>query len=351
MQSVTLPNVPKAKKPLRLLILGGTGLTGPHQVRYAVARGHKVTVFNRGRTHPGILGGIEVEQLLGDRNGDLKSLEGRDFDAVIDNPATLPKWVRDTAQLLKGHAQRYLFISTVSVYADNARPGQDESGPLLTGGDPNATKLTNMNQYGPLKALAEEEARKAFGNGAIIVRPGLIIGPGDETGRFLYWPLRLRKGGDVLAPGNGKDPVQYIDSRDLGEWTVRLVERDDTGGTYNAIGPARTQTFRETLEGVQKGAKTRSRLIWVPTSVLDKEKVSAWGDMPLWIPGDGEMAGFHRRSTKRAFAKGLTCRSITDTTIATLAWFDSLPADQQAKIQGGLKPEREAEILASLKKP
>lgn len=350
MQSVNLPNVPKAKKPLRLLILGGTGLIGPHQVRYAVARGHKVTVFNRGRTHPGILGGLEVEQLLGDRNSDLKSLEGREFDAVIDNPATLPKWVRDTAQLLKGHAKRYLFISTVSVYADNSRPGQEESAPVQTGGDPNATKLTNMNQYGPFKAAAEEEARKAFGKGAIIVRPGLIIGPGDETGRFLYWPLRLRKGGDVLAPGDGKDPVQYIDARDLGEWAVRLVESEDSGGTYNAFGPAKPQPFQETLAGVQKGAKTRSRLIWVPTSTLDKEKVSAWADMPLWVPGQGDTAGFHRRSNRRAIAKGLTFRSITDTTIATLAWFDSLPAEQQAKIQGGLKPEREAEILGSLKK-
>lgn len=334
---------------MRLLILGGTGLTGPHQVRYAVSRGHKVTVFNRGKTHPGILGGLEVEQLIGDRNGDLESLKGRDWDAVIDNPTTLPKWVRDAAAVLKGHTKRYLFISTVSVYADNEKPGQDESGPVMTGGDPNATRLTDMRQYGPLKAMAEEETRRAFGPNAIIVRPGLIIGPGDETGRFLYWPLRMRKGGDILAPGDGKDPIQYIDARDLAEWTVRLVEKDGTGGTYNAIGPAKPQNIKQVLEGVQKGARTPSKLIWVPTEVLEKERISAWGDLPLWIPGQGETAGFHRRDNRRALAQGIKFRGIDDTTRAALEWYDALPADQKAKVVGGLKPEREAEVLTQWK--
>ena len=339
-----------AQKPLRILILGGTGLIGPHQVRYAVSRGHKVTVFNRGRTHPGALGGLDVEQLIGDRNGNLEALKGRDWDAVIDNPTTLPRWVRDAAAVLKGHTPKYLFVSTISVYSDNARPGQDESGPLESGGDPNSMKLTDMRQYGPLKALAEEETRKAFGDGATIVRPGLIVGPGDETGRFLYWPLRLRKGGDVLAPGDGRDPVQWIDARDLAEWTIRLMERDGGGGTYNAIGPARGASFRQVLEGVKRAARTPSRLIWTPTSVLEKENVSAWADMPLWLPGQGETAGFHRRSNRRARAKGLTFRRIEDTAAASLAWYDALPADQKLKVVGGLKPEREAEILARLQK-
>lgn len=339
-----------AQKPLRILILGGTGLIGPHQVRYAASRGHKVTVFNRGRTHPGALGGLDVEQLIGDRNGDLESLKGRDWDAVIDNPTTLPKWVRDAAAVLKGHTPRYLFVSTISVYADNARPGQDESGPLESGGDPNSAKLADMRQYGPLKVLAEEETRKAFGDGATIVRPGLIVGPGDETGRFLYWPLRLRKGGDVLAPGDGRDPVQWIDARDLAEWTIRLMERPDGVGTYNAIGPAKTTSIRQVLESVKRAAKTPSKLIWTPTSVLEKESVSAWGDLPLWLPGQGATAGFHRRSNRRALSKGLTFRKIEDTTAASLAWYDALPADQKLKVVGGLKPEREAEILAKLKR-
>jgi 2'-hydroxyisoflavone reductase len=334
---------------MRILILGGTGLIGPHQVRYAVSRGHKVTVFNRGRTHPGILGGLEVEQLTGDRNGDLKSLEGRDWDAVIDNPATLPKWVRDAAAVLKGHTQRYLFVSTVSVYADNAKPGQDENAPVMSGADPNATRMTDVRQYGPMKAMAEEETRKAFGSGAIVVRPGLIIGPGDETGRFLYWPLRLRKGGEVLAPGDGNDPVQYIDARDLAEWTVRLVEKDGNSGTYNAIGPAKTQTIREVLEGVQKATRVSSTLTWVPTPFIEQERVSAWGDLPLWIPGQGDTAGFHRRTNQKALSKGITFRPIGDTTTAALAWYDALPADQKAKVVGGLKPEREAEVLAKFK--
>jgi len=334
---------------MRLLILGGTGLIGPHQVRYAVSRGHKVTVFNRGKTHPGILGGLDVEQLLGDRNGDLDSLKGRDWDAAIDNPATLPKWVRDAAAVLKGHTKRYLFVSTVSVYADNAKPGQDESAPVQTGGDPNAARMTDVRQYGPLKALAEEETRKAFGPGAIVVRPGLIIGPGDETGRFLYWPLRMRRGGDVLCPGDGNDPVQYVDARDLAEWTVRLVEKDGNGGTYNAIGPVRPQTVRQALEGVRKGARSSAKLVWVPLSVLEKEKVSAWADLPLWVPGGGDTAGFHRRDNRRAVSRGLTFRPIEDTTRAALAWYDALPPDQKAKVEGGLKPEREAEVLAAFR--
>jgi Nucleoside-diphosphate-sugar epimerases len=333
---------------MRILILGGTGLIGPHQVRYAASRGHKVTVFNRGRTHPGILGGLNVEQLIGDRNGDLKALEGRDWDAVIDNPATLPKWVRDAAAVLKGHTPRYLFVSTVSVYADNSKPDQDENAKVMTGGDPNATRMESAQQYGPLKALAEEEARKAFGSGAIIVRPGLIIGPGDETRRFLYWPLRLRKGGDVLAPGDGSDPVQYIDARDLAEWTIRLVEKDGNGGTYNALGPARGQSIRQVLEGVRKAAsRSATNLIWVPTAFLQQERVSAWSDLPLWVPGQGGTAGFHRRRNQKAVAKGLTFRPIEDTTKATLAWYDALPGEEKAKVEGGLKPEREAQVLAA----
>lgn len=334
---------------MRILILGGTGLTGPHQVRYAVQRGHQVTVFNRGKTNPGILNNLRVEQLIGDRNGNLEALKGRDWDAVIDNPTTLPKWVRDVAVVLNGHTSRYLFLSTISVYADQEKAGQDEDAPLLSGGDPNATRLTDPAQYGPLKALSEQEAQKAFGKGAIIVRPGLIIGPGDETRRFLYWPLRLRKGGDVLAPGDGNDPVQYIDARDLAEWTIRLVEKDGNGGTYNAIGPARTQVFRQTLEGVQKGARTPSKLVWVPTSVLEKEKISAWSDLPLWLPGQGETAGFHRRSNRKALFRGLTFRSIEDTTKATLAWYDALPADEKTKVVGGLSAEKEATVLAAVK--
>ncbi len=330
---------------MRLLILGGTGLIGPPQIRYAVQRGHKVTVFNRGKSHKGVLSGLNVEELVGDRNNDLSALKNRDWDAVIDNPAMLPKWVRDSASLLSGHAKKYLFVSSISVYADETRVGQDENGPLQPAGDPNATAVTGPT-YGPLKVATENEARKAFGQNAIIVRPGLIIGPGDETGRFLYWPLRLRKGGDVLAPGDGSDPLQYIDVRDLAEWTVRLVEGENTGGTYNAFGPKKPQITKQVLEAIKKAAKTPSRLVWIPTADWEKEEVAAWGDLPLWVPGQGATAGFHTRDNRRAVARGLTFRSMEDITAASLAWYDSLPAEQKQKVVGGLSAEREAELLA-----
>src|SRR3954449_10729945 len=231
-------------KPLRILILGGTGFTGPFQVRYALERGHKVTVFNRGKTHPGEIP-KEVEQLVGDRNGQLDALKGRKWDVVIDNPTSVPVWVRDAAQVLKGNVDRYVFISTISVYADTSKPGMTEDAPLAkyTGADPmKETRETliasNFALYGPLKALSEAEAQKWFPNKTLIIRPGLIVGPRDETDRFTYWPVRVDRGGEVLAPGEPSDPVQFIDGRDLAEWTIRMVENNVTG-IFNATGPAR----------------------------------------------------------------------------------------------------------------
>src|SRR5882672_106621 len=217
----------KSVKSLRILILGGTGFTGPYQVRYALSRGHKVTTFNRGKSHPGELPS-EVEQLIGDRNGQLDALKGREWDVVIDNPTTLPVWVRDAAQILKGHVERYVFISTISVYSDKSQPGTDESGALQNyeGADamsetPETLLASNARLYGPLKVKSEREVEKWFSDQALIIRPGLIVGPGDETDRFTYWPLRVALGGEVLAPGEASDPVQFTDVRDLAEWTIR----------------------------------------------------------------------------------------------------------------------------------
>src|SRR3954453_16866642 len=210
-------------KPMRILILGGTGFTGPFQVKYALERGHKVTVFNRGKSHPGELP-EGVEQLLGDRNGQLDALKGKKWDGVIDNPTSVPVWVRDAAQVLKGNVDRYVFISTISVYSDTSKPGMTEDAPLAkyTGADPmKETRETLIASkfalYGPLKALSEAEAEKWFPNKALIIRPGLIVGPRDETDRFTYWPVRIDHGGEVLAPGDAADPVQFIDARDLAE--------------------------------------------------------------------------------------------------------------------------------------
>jgi 2'-hydroxyisoflavone reductase len=342
----------RAVKPLRILILGGTGFTGPFQVRYAIGRGHKVTVFNRGKTHPGELP-KEAEQLIGDRNGQLDALKGRQWDVVIDNPTTLPVWVRDAAQILKGNVDRYVFISTISVYSDNSQPGMDESGPLAKYEGADAMKETQATLlasryglYGPLKVLSEQETEKWFPGKALIIRPGLIVGPGDESDRFTYWPVRLDRGGEVLAPGAPTDPVQFIDARDLAEWAIRMVEQG-TVGTFNATGPKAKLTIGEMLDGIKKVTKSESRFTWVDADFLAAQKVSAWGDMPVWVPPRGDSAGFAAVSINRALNKGLTFRSVPDTAKATLDWFRKQTAERQAKLKAGIKPERETEVLAA----
>ena len=333
-----------AARPLRILILGGTGFIGPHQVRYALARGHRLTLFNRGRTHPGLFPNVEL--LEGDRNGKLDALKGRDWDVVIDNPATLPRWVRDAAQLLKGHAGQYLFISTVSVYAENSRPGMDETAKVLTTADPGTDRVTGQN-YGALKALAEKEAEKAFPGKTTVIRPGLIVGPGDTSDRFTYWPVRIARGGEVLAPGDGTDPVQFIDARDLGEWCIRMAEQGDTG-VYNAFGPRSPLSMAEMLYGIRAITSADVQFTWAPADFLAAQKVAAWSDMPVWVPGQGEYAGFSRRSSRRAVAKGLTFRPLADTARATLEEFQArLAAAPALKLQAGLAPEREAAVLAA----
>ena len=341
------------RKPLRILILGGTGFIGPHQVNYALARGHQVTLFNRGR-EPNPWPG-KVEALTGDRNtSDLKSLAGRDWDVCIDNPTTLPKWVRDAGEALHGHVGHYIFVSTISVYAANAKPGADESAPLAPykGADPMAeTQKTVVDSgfelYGPLKVLSEAEARRQFPGHVTVVRPGLICGPGDETDRFTYWPVRLARGGKVLAPGDGSDPVQIIDARDLAEWSIRLAETRKAG-VFNATGPAQGLTMRSLLERTGTAVGSNAQLVWAPTAFLEAHKVQPWSDMPVFIPAQGETAGFHRRSVARAIAAGLTFRPVEDTASGALAWFRSQKPERQAKLRAGLTPEREAELLAAL---
>ena len=337
----------KSLKPLRILILGGTGFIGPYQVRYALSRGHKVTTFNRGKTHPGELPG-EVEQLIGDRNGQLEALKDRQWDVVIDNPTTLPAWVRDAAQILKGNVDRYVFISTISVYADTSK-GVDETAPLAKydGADPfketlEAMRASGYKTYGPLKALSEQETEKWFPGKVLIIRPGLIVGPRDETDRFTYWPVRIDRGGDVLAPGMSNDPVQFIDARDLAEWTIRMVENRETG-TYNATGPAKSLGIGGMLDGIKRALNANAKFTWVPADFLKQQKVEAWSDMPVWT---GEESGMARASISRALAEGLTFRPLADTARDTLAWFQSQPPDRQAKMKAGLSPEREAEVLA-----
>lgn len=338
-------------KPMSILILGGTGFTGPFQVKYALERGHKVTVFNRGKTSPGELP-EGVEQLIGDRNGQLDALKGRKWDVAIDNPTSVPVWVRDVAQVLKGNVDRYVFISTISVYADTSKANTDESAPLAkyTGEDPmkesrDSIIASKFTLYGPLKALSEQEAEKWFPKQTLIIRPGLIVGPRDQTDRFTYWPVRIDRGGEVLAPGEPTDPVQFIDGRDLAEWTIRMVEKRETG-SYNATGPDKALGVGPMLEGIKAANKSNANFTWVNTDFLEAQKVAPWSDMPVWVPPRGEGAGMGRISIQKAVAQGLTFRPLADTARDTLAWFKAQPPERQ-KLKAGISTEREAEVLAS----
>jgi 2'-hydroxyisoflavone reductase len=335
-------------RPLRILILGGTGFIGPHQVRYAVSRGHKVSVFNRGRRQADLP--ESVEHLLGDRNDNLESLKGREWDVIVDNPTTLPKWVRDSASLLKNAAKQYIFISTISVYADFSRPGMDETSALLKyeGKDAMTETEPKLELYGPLKALSEREAEKWFPGRTTIVRPGLIVGPGDATDRFTYWPVRIDRGGEILAPGTPSDPVQFIDARDLAEWVIRAAE-EETLGIYNATGPRSPLSIAEMLYGIRainSGSK-EIRFTWANAGFLLEQKVRGWSDMPVWASQYPESTGFCRMSNERAVTRGLTFRPLAVTARDTLEWFKTLPAERQAKMLAGLTEAREKAVLAA----
>ena len=340
--------VGKAAKPLNILILGGTGFTGPFQVEYALNRGHKVTLFNRGK-RPSPEWPAAVEQLHGDRNtGDLAALKGRKWDVCIDNPTSLPFWVRDAGQVLKGNVGHYLFISTISVYADGSRPGINENSPLAQYKGKDAMAETQQtlradieNLYGPLKALSEAEAHKQFGKNVTIVRPGYIVGPRDETDRFTYWPHRVAQGGEILVPGDGNDPIQIIDGRDLGEWMIRLAEAGTTG-TFNACGPDYPLSMDAMLYGCQAVTGGGMTLTHVSPAFLDEQQVG----LPIWVPSkDNPYAGYGAVSNERAIAAGLTFRPLATTVQDLLAWFHSLPAERQAKLGAGITREKEAELL------
>ena len=343
----------RAAAPLDILILGGTGFTGPEQVEYATARGHRVTLFNRNRTRPDFFKG-RIEQLIGDLNDDVSALKGRSFDAVIDNPTTLPAWVRNAGQHLAGHTKQYVFISTLSVYPDNSVPGADETAgitPLPAGLDPyGVAPEAARSQYGVLKSESEREVARRYPGAHTIIRPGLIVGPLDRSDRFTYWPVRIDRGGEVLAPGNPSDPAQIIDSRDLAEWTIRMVEAR-TFGTFNACGPVRPHSMAELLGGIKAVTTAGAQFTWVPADFLREQRVSSWRDMPVWVPPDANRAGFSTRSNARALVAGLTFRPLAVTAKDTLDWHKTRPAaEQKAMADGavaGISAGREAEVLAS----
>jgi len=330
-----------------LLVLGGTMFLGPEVVEAALARGWTVTLFNRGKTNPQLF--PDLEKLHGDRDpakGDgLKALEGRRWDAVVDTSGYVPRHVQASAALLAPGAKQYLFVSTISVYADNSKPGADESAAVGTLKDPTVEKVDGET-YGPLKALCEQAAEKAMPGRTTIVRPGLIVGPGDPSDRFTYWPVRVAKGGEVLAPGTPQDPTQFIDVRDLGAWIVLLLEKNRTG-VYNATGPKEPLPMGELLASCKRVSGSDATFTWVPATFLEAQQVAPWSDMPVWVPPVDDMAGFARVGIARATAAGLTFRPVDDTVRDTLAWWRTVPEERRAKLRAGLGAAREAEVLAA----
>lgn len=330
---------------MRILILGGTVFLGRHLTDAALARGHEVTLFNRGQSNPGLY--PQVEQLHGDRDGGLAPLAGRRWDAVIDTGGYLPRVVRASAELLADSVGTYAFISSKSVYADMSRPGVDETAPVAALPEGASDEEVTGETYGPLKALCEREVQAALPDRALIVRPGLIVGPHDPTDRFTYWPHRLARRGEVLAPEPRDKHVQFIDARDLAGWIVRMVERGATGA-YNANRQPGELTMAALLDACMRvaGSGAETTLTWVAESFLIEHEVGAWMDLPLWIPtAETALAGFLEGSVARALEAGLSSRPLEETIRDTLAWDATRPPDAPRK--AGLTAEREAELLAA----
>ncbi len=318
---------------MRVLITGGTGFIGPYVVRHAMQRGHTVTLFNRGRTNTHLF--PEVEKLVGDRDGQIDSLKNRTWDVVLDNTGYVPRHVRDSAQLLKGNVGRYLFTSTRQVFADFRAPDKKEDAPK-----------ENVGQsYGALKVLCEQAVNEVYGELATIVRPTAVAGPNDRSDRFTYWPVRINQGGEVLAPGNVTDPIQFIDVRDLAEFMIHLLE-NDTPGSFNAAGPEADLSVAEFLYGCRAITSANVRFTWVPADFLAEHNVQPRRGMPLWISPKKKGETRSPVNRDKAVANGLKFRPLAVTARDTLDWYLSKPQDQQ-RLRRGISAEREAEVLAA----
>ncbi|MCB0088209.1 MAG: hypothetical protein KDE54_09875 [Caldilineaceae bacterium] len=321
---------------MKLLILGGTVFLGRHLVDAALARGHEVTLFNRGQHNPELY--PDVEKLRGDRDGNLEALRGRTWDAVIDTCGYVPRVVRDAAALLADAVEHYTFISSISVYPDFSQSGLDESAPVGTLEDERVEEVTGET-YGPLKALCEQAAEEAMRGRVLQARAGLIVGPHDQSDRFTYWPHRVAQGGDVLAPPPAA-PTQFIDVRDLAAWCVRMAEIRQTG-VFNVTGPAQPLTLQTVLEACQQVADNNAELVWTTEEFLHAQLVTAWVELPLWLPKESH--GLDQVDLRKVLATGITYRPLAETIADTLAWSATRPADH--KWRAGLESGREAELL------
>lgn len=330
-------------KEKTLLILGGTGFIGPHLTQAAMRLGWKVTHFNRGKRDPDGVPGVET--LIGDRNGKLDALRGRKWDAMVDNSGYVPKYVKMSSELLAPNVGHCVFVSSISAYASFAKPN-DESSPTGKLADPNTEEVTGET-YGPMKALCEQYVRDAFGKHASIVRPGYIVGPLDPTDRFTYWPVRASRGGEMLAPGTPRDPIQIIDVRDLTAWMLKLADTHATGN-FNAVSPPRAFTVGDIIAASQRESpKAGTKATWVSEDFLAKTWKPEELDLPPWSPMKGEYAGASLTAITHAARTGLKSRPLQETVHDTMEWFRTLPPDRQAKLNAGLDPKKEAETLAA----
>lgn len=351
----------KAAKPLRILILGGTGFLGPACVESALARGHSVTIFNSGRTEerrheagrPSVVP-AGVEQLIGNRDPEktaadrradgkpgaakdpnspkgLSQLAGKKWDAVIDTSGYFPRLVKASAEFLAPLVKQYVFISTISVYKDTSVANYDESAQLVTLADPTVEDFgKDFANYGGGKVLSEKAAEAAMPGRVTVLRPGFIVGPRDTSGRFIYWVVRASLGGNMIVPGRPADPIQIIDVRDLSDWTIHCIE-NGTIGTFNATGPDKELSMSAMLQGIKKGVGSNVAFTWISDEFAKAQGLGE-NQFPLYAPPSGETAGFHRCNIQRALAKGLKFRSVPDTTKATLDWYKSLPPEFQVKV-------------------
>lgn len=336
------PPPPPPARPLRLLILGGTGFLGPKTVEAALARGHEMTLFNRGRTHPELF--PDLEKLVGDRNDDLDALRGRSWDAVIDTSGYVPRHVRGPAELLADHVQQYVFVSTCSVYPDLGQLPIDETSRVGELDDPTIERVDGAT-YGPLKALCESAAEAALPGRVTVVRPGLIVGDGDTSDRFGYWPLRFSEGGEVLCPGEARWETQFTDVRDLGAFLVHVIETRAVG-TFNVDGPTAPVAMGELLQTCDEVANAGATRTWVAPDWLVEQGVRPYADLPLWeLPPEGADQ-VPPVSCARAKAAGMRFRPVRETVASALAWERSrLPRERPPRF--GMSRAREAEVLAA----
>jgi 2'-hydroxyisoflavone reductase len=335
----------QAKDPLSVLVLGGTGFIGPHMVREMLRRGHAVTLFNRGRTNSELF--PDIETIKGDRDGGLQGLEGRSWSAVVDNSGYVPRHVQDSARLVADNTQRYLFISSLSVYADFDIENHEDS-PLATIDDETVEDVTGET-YGALKALCEKRvAAEIDGDRLTVLRPNYIAGPGDHTDRFSYWPIRTRQGGEMIWPGTPADSIQFIDVRDLAVFVVDCLEQD-VSGIYNMTNPAGAYSMGRLLDDCRALTRAEVDPIWISAAFAYEQRLIGGRTLPIWHPSSGPESAGGGFSAERAMEAGLQNRPARETVRDILTWWDTLPAERTEKLRAGLDAAREAEVIAAWK--